>query len=290
LKNNLKVLSSFQVNFFNSRGYLHVPSLLTEKLLSEVEKPIQRWVNRTIKAWIRKGFLADDFGMLPFESRLYKAWEAAGRPSHRQAITEELASKEMFDFISTPALVDVAHDLLDAEDILALKFFVFRPKLPSRAFAIDTPWHQDAQAGLYLNADKFSFITIWVPFVDVDEKNSCLQVSESSHIYLPVFDDAGKGGIHYSIDSSHSNTFTNLVAIPMKRGDILCIHPGLAHRALPNLTEKMRWSLDLRYRSLLDGKIPEPKQGFVCAHTNPALVVRNDKDAFQNLWDKQAIS
>lgn len=37
------------------------------------------------------------------------------------------------------------------------------------------------------------------------------------------------------------------VACPMEIGDVLCFHHLTPHRALPNLSHSVRWSLDVRF-------------------------------------------
>ena len=159
-----------------------------------------------------------------------------------------------------------------------------RPKLPTSAFPIDTPWHQDAQCFPLHGMQLARIITIWIPFMDVDETNSCLQVSEASHINAKVFEDVKNGTIHYSISPEYSDKFINLRSIPMRRGDALCLHQLVAHRALPNMSDKMRWSMDIRYEQFNGADAPVPRRGFVCAHEDPSRIDSTAEAAFHGLW------
>jgi phytanoyl-CoA hydroxylase len=50
------------------------------------------------------------------------------------------------------------------------------------------------------------------------------------------------------VDPSHYESF-EAVACPMNVGDVLCFHQVTPHRALPNLSQKVRWSLDVRFEA-----------------------------------------
>lgn len=280
----LKRLTPEQKTFFVEHGYLHIKSLVPSELIDGAQKSAGRWVGRVIGRWKSKGFIDRDYAELPFDQRLYRAWVAAKRPPYKEYITQEIADQEIYDLLMYKGLIDVVSDLLEGENILASAAYMCRPKLPTEIYPIDTPWHQDAQCTMYQGLDDVNFMTIWMPFMDVTEENSCLQVSEKAHINTGVYEDAKNGTVHYSIHPEFYSKFTNLKSVPMKRGDALCLHRLLPHRALPNKTDSMRWSMDLRYECLPDEKLPSLKRGFVCAHENAGLIVKNPEEAFNDLW------
>lgn len=280
----LKQLTPEQCEFFNRNGYLHVSGFVPESLLNNTQRSIEKWVDRAIHRWIKKGRLSHDFADLPFDLRLYRAWEAAQKPPYKESLTKEIASAEVFNMLAYSGFVDLVQDLLGGNNIQSLAGYMCRPKLPSRAFPIDTPWHQDAQCHVYRKTHDANFITIWIPFMDVDETNACLQVSEASHISKRLFEDAKNGTIHYSIHPEHSDQFTNLRAIPMKRGDALCLHQLVAHRSLPNHTDRMRWSLDIRFERFDSYLAPAPRRGFICAHEDPTKIEDTFEARIADLW------
>lgn len=280
----LKTLTPDQKAFFSENGYLHIQSLVPPELLDGAQKAAARWVSRVINRWKSKGFIDKDYAELPFDQRLYRAWVAANRPPYKEYITQEIADQEIFNLLMYQGLINVVSDLLEGDNILASAAYMCRPKLPTDIYPIDTPWHQDAQCTMYQGLDEVNFMTIWIPFMDVSEENSCLQVSEKAHINTGVYEDAKNGTVHYSIHPKYYSQFKNLKSVPMKRGDALCLHRLLPHRALPNKTDSMRWSMDVRYECLPDEKLPGLKRGFVCMHQNPTMIARTPEEAFDNLW------
>ena len=284
LDRSLRLLKQSDIESFQENGYLHVKSVVPDEVLNNIQKPINNWVERLIRRWKKAGLISSDFSDLPFDMRLYKAWQAAKQPPYKEYITKELESREVFDFLRNQIFVNIAQDLMNGENILALAGYACRPKLPNKDFPLDTPWHQDAQCAMYTGNNKATFVTMWVPFVDVSEANSCLQVSEATHKNTDVFEDAKNGSVHYSIDPKHYEKFSNLKAISMKRGDVLCLHPLLPHRALPNPSDRMRWSMDIRYEKMSSPIPPTPKRGFVCAHEDASVVETSYEEAFRNIW------
>lgn len=38
------------------------------------------------------------------------------------------------------------------------------------------------------------------------------------------------------------------IALPVRKGDVILIHKEIPHRSTPNRTDRIRWSIDLRYQ------------------------------------------
>jgi hypothetical protein len=70
----------------------------------------------------------------------------------------------------------------------------------------------------------------------------------------------------------------------MKAGDVLFFHKKLMHSSLPNKTDGIRWSFDLRYNPIGQATGREWLPGFVArSKSHPELELR-DPVKWANLW------
>ena len=103
----------------------------------------------------------------------------------------------------------------------------------------DFPSHQD----YVYNHGSLNSITIWIPFQDVTVKMGALKVIPKSHLEgsVPV-----KDGLIVNPDLS------KYVPMPMSFGQILVFSQFLHHKSGLNESDKIRFSLQLRYNDLSD--------------------------------------
>lgn len=121
--------------------------------------------------------------------------------------------------------------------------------------AATVPWHQDAG---YMATDSYGVmqVTAWLPLVDSDKENGCLQMVRGGHkrglvashtcawrdtwyIMLAEEEMAQTLGVDMARDT---------VTVPIKKGGILLFSNMIPHRSLPNNSQGIRWSLDLRWQ------------------------------------------
>jgi ectoine hydroxylase-related dioxygenase (phytanoyl-CoA dioxygenase family) len=88
-------------------------------------------------------------------------------------------------------------------------------------------------------------LTCWIPLVDCPLEVGPLQIAAGSHrggVY--DFDiGAGAGGIE--ITERFENSW---VSGPFARGDVLIFHAMTVHKGVPNHSDKLRMSMDVRYQ------------------------------------------
>jgi hypothetical protein len=255
----LRILNEEQIAFYHEQGYLLAKGVIPPDALHLARTVLERWTDQTIQGWVDAGLLADPMREVDFAYRLVRAWNAAGRPRYIRSPRRDLVSREMFDFLRHPAILDVAEDLLGTSEILAHGIFNARPKLPDQKWT-DTPWHQDAQ--YYRDAEHTHVATIWIPLQAVSEENSCLQVAPGYHrgeLYAGYNDEeTGFLGLSKEVRA----TLTG-VPIRMEAGDALCFNQLMPHGALPNRSDAIRWSMDVRYEAAPTATESGKKQGFV---------------------------
>lgn len=264
-----RVLSDDQRQQYNRDGYLLARGAAGPQVLALARQVLERWVDDTIGIWMTQGLLKDPMREVDFAHRLVKAWEAAGRPRYSRSPRRDLVSPEMFRFLSHPDLLDLAEDLLGTTEIFVHGVFNARPKAPDQKWT-DTPWHQDAQ--YFRDAEHVHVPTLWLPLQRVTEKNSCLQMAAGRH----------RGELHEGYNNPESG-FLGMtpaaqatlkgISIEMDPGDVLCFTQKTPHRALPNLSDAVRWSMDVRYEATPTATASGQKLGFVArSRVNPESV------------------
>lgn len=107
-----------------------------------------------------------------------------------------------------------------------------------------TPWHQD-NAVYTPDADDVDIVTVWFPLTEASIEAGCLKCIPGSH-------RQGLRG-HCPSETTDLRIPEELVPedpvlLPMKPGDVLFLHRRTAHASLDNMTDRCRWSFDLRYQ------------------------------------------
>ena len=159
---------------------------------------------------------------------------------------------------------------------------VVRDKPPERYFPADNDyhvglvssfWHQD-QSVFSQDITDIDVITVFLALTDADKEMGCLQVVPGSH----------KGDL-----SLHClNPDPNKLGIPemmlggvrhyveTKLGDVHFHHRRLQHGSLPNLSDRFRFSFDLRYQPTdqASGESAGMPDGFMV----PGFIARSPSD------------
>ena len=237
------VIDQAKVEAYHNDGYLLLPGLFTEADMQPVRLAIEDEVDRLADRFYREGKVSSRFADEPSNRRLVLLCEEA-RESVRiwELRTRAAVTPELYQLVRHPALLDLLTALLGPE-VAWTGSFAVRVKLPEReetAF----PWHQDTQ--YYGNPTRhLHVISVWIPLVDVDERNGCLQLLPGSHRWgllggardservVQMFEDVEQRG--------------KPVVLPMRRGDALAFSNLTCHASTVNTTNEMRWSIDLRY-------------------------------------------
>lgn len=144
-----------------------------------------------------------------------------------------------------------------------------------------TPWHQDNGVVLPV-ADATDIVTVWVAVTEATVENGCLEVIQGSH----------KDGLlqHCPWDGLGLAVPDPLLALdrvracPMRRGDVLFMHRRTCHSSLPNRSEDVRISFDLRYNPVGQPTGREIFPGFVArSRANPDTQL-HDAAAWAQSW------
>ena len=138
-------------------------------------------------------------------------------------------------------------------------------------------------------------LTVWFPLMDANEENGCLQVVPGSHAgkvltHCPGFNP--KTGEAFPALSAQGLQIPptlfkseHAMSVPMKKGDALFLTKKTVHSSLPNISDKIRWSFDLRYQPIGQPTGREIFPGFVArSERNPENIL-NDPKKWHTLWE-----
>jgi phytanoyl-CoA hydroxylase len=246
-------LTSEQVAFFHREGYLVVPDLFAPTEFDDLKAEIAALIEETANRLHAEGKIENTHADAPFEQRLtrllhdnpdlsgvfFRAIEGNAGGGH--------AGKAMYDMILHPRLLDAMQSLV-GEEIIGSSVCRIRPKVPGLAKGV-VPWHQDS--GYFSpHCDRNLIVTCWIPLVDATPENGCLQVLPRTHTNGVVrHHTGGNAGFLVIVDEDLPDSLDNVVTVPVPLGGALFLTNTTPHCSLPNTTDVIRWSIDLRYQS-----------------------------------------
>ncbi len=268
-------LTQAQIEQFNREGYLLLENVLApttfEPLICEFEQVIDRKARELHAA----GLLPELYEDQPFDRRLARMFESMedGSPLWRAVQGKHHKTAGMFAVIMLPTLLDIVESLVGPE-ILAHPQFNSRAKLPHHDVT-DVPWHQDL-GYLDAEAEDTFMVNFWIPLVDATMEMGAMQVIPGSHGWPLIPHE--RLGVYLGIPEEKLPSHEP-VDCPVPSGGILMLQHKTVHRSVPNTSDRVRWSLDIRYcnRHAPTGRAAVP--GFVCrSQERPDLIARSHED------------
>ena len=289
---------------FQEEGYLVVQGLLDpEEDLRPIREEYAALLDRLARRWYEEGRLSSAYEDLPFEPRLIKV-SSETRGEYYSYIDISFTQTDVSDQMPMHHGPAVFHLLRNARLLDAVEQFIgpeiysnpvqhVRIKPPESTLPKEmhgdshvgvTAWHQD-QGVVTEEADQSDILTVWLPVLDAPEEKGCLAVVPGSH----------KRGLisHCTPTAQLKHVYLrdellgpDRVPVPMKAGDALFMDKMTMHGSLPNLSDGIRWSLDLRYNPIGQATGRPWFPGFVArsrAHPEQAL---DDPEEWGRLWDE----
>jgi hypothetical protein len=281
----MNTLTQEQLDSYRAHGYIFLQGVIPEHVIETTKSVFARWVDRLAAQWKEEGLITDLKEDLDFWHRLEVLWNDAGRPRYQRSPRREIVEPDMHAVLGDEALVDIAEDLLGTPEVTAHGVFNARPKLPNQIWT-NTPWHQDVQ---YKGISPHVHVpTFWFPLQKVYPEYSSLGVHPDYHdgkLFEPYEDETGFLGIRPE-DRKHLTSHP----IEMDAGDLLCFTSLTPHHAYTNETDRVRWSLDIRYQAT-DSVDPTEEQeniGFVVRSGTDQSRVENFDQWYAKGWADRA--
>lgn len=237
-------LTASQCAEFHEQGYLPVEGLFAPEDLQPVRDEITRAIDRAADRLTADGTLSRTYAEEPFETRLTRI-TAETDQVYWSLVSGKLHGLGIFGLLTNPKLLDLAESLVGPE-IIASSAYRLRPKVPGFAHGV-VPWHQDS--GYFEPyCDQALIVTIWIPLVDATEERGCLYVMPRAHrneVYRHRRHDSGK----YLVIPDEALPPGEVVPAPVPLGGALLLTNRTPHCSGDNVTDVIRWSMDLRYQS-----------------------------------------
>ena len=258
-------------------GYLLLEDVLAPADLQPLIDDIDAGIDRKAQEACKGGQLRDGFEDAPFDKRLACLHDAMDDPSEiEQEVTgKRLKTAGMFSLITHPAILDIVESVIGPE-ILAHPQFNCQAKMPNETRS-QIPWHQDL-GFLHPEAEATFMVNFWIPLVDVTIENGCLEVIPGSHRAGLKPHGKVSGYPNEGIQDGYVPG-GRAVACPVGKGGVVVFQHKTAHRSFPNRTERIRWSVDIRYSdpSMPTGRDEVP--GFLaCSRAQPGRVATSHVD------------
>ena len=233
------LLNEEQIRHFEDWGYVVARDVLGDAELEPVRAAIAAAVDDKAHELHAEKEIVDLYETASFTRRLVKISQETGTEAF--SWNNQVFSRAIYDLLMAPAVLDVAESLLGPELTVNGDYWV-RPKLPGGRLTT-LPWHQDS--GYYGPASlAVPILSLWIPLVDVDERNGCLKVIPGSNKWglLP----SQSNGTHLE-PTEDVEARGEPKSLPMRAGDILAFGQYTFHASGENSSDEVRWSIDLRY-------------------------------------------
>ena len=284
---------------FQEQGFVVVEGVLDPgKDLQPIVEEYQDLLDKLARQLVGEGRLKSTYRNLPVCERLVRITQETGH-LHTQPLDISLPQSDIahdtpmhtgravFDLLRNPKLLDRVEAFIGPE-IYSNPVQHTRFKLPKRVLpkgdwnglADTVGWHQDR--GVVLpEADESTILTVWIPVTEASEENGCLKVvPESNKHDLQIHCPVSRGGINIPGRLLRRRPVT----VPMRPGSVLFMTRDTIHSSLPNQSDKVRWSFDLRYSPIGQPTGRPLYPGFVARSRSRPESVLTDPEVWSKLW------
>ena len=264
-------LTPEQKQQYDDLGYVLLQGLFEPAELQPLIDEIDMAVDGVARAYHAEERIRSTYEEEGFETRFNKIVEDAGE-AYDEVVGSVLMGPKLFGILSDSRLLDIVEGIVGPE-VHCEGRHRLRPKLPNYGVA-DFRWHEDTayaakrvtyvrqQYGLgaanpraggtfmsrIVAAPQMPEPNFWIPLVPVDEVNGCLHVLPGGHNHTPPYEEQWEPGRFVSeLDDLQP------LVVPMSVGDALLMHQHVPHVSPPNMSDGVRWSVDIRYQ---DGRRP----------------------------------
>ena len=237
-------------DLFNVEGYVILKHVFDQKVLREVQAEMEKLVDLHAHKLLAAGKIQSLFAEEPFETRLYRLYEACQDQAPKFFRTE-LHGAGLYHLFFHPIVLNVVENILGGE-IRLYPNYTARPKFPDWE-GTQVLWHQDGgyteqlKSGEGGSIEALRMVNVWAPLVPARVENGCMQFVPGTH-KLGTVPHLQKE-YYLEIAAEHLDPHvTQAVNIEVDPGDVVLFHNLLFHQGLPNRSKLVRWSLDWRYQ------------------------------------------
>ena len=296
----MPTLTNEQLDHLDTFGFLAVDQVFDpDEVIAPVIDEYCAVLDQLCDELVESGDLAENYAELPFGERVSRVYAETQKvyaqyfdfslpQKNIQRDTPYWAGPAVFAALTNPQLLDVVEQIVGPE-IYSNPVQHVRVKVPEAIAPRDadgnviygaTPWHQDSGV-VNAEADDTDMLTVWFPLMDTDAENGCLQVLPGSHRGEVLTHCSGVQGL--AIPGAMLAE-EQARAVPLPAGGALFLHRKTVHAALPNVSDRIRWSFDLRYQPAGQPTGRASFPGFVARSRSRPDTVLRDPNAWNEMW------
>lgn len=300
-------LSQEDLDHYEEEGFVLVRGLLDpETDIRPVMREYEGVLDRLARDLYEAGEIESTYDDLSFSDRMIACYRDSGRVlsqyfdcSLPQAGTKPdspiWVGPQVFHALRNETLLDVVEDLIGPEvysnPVQHIRIKPPQSVLPDSRMdptsgtkggfdAGVTPWHQD-NGVVQANADETNMLTVWWPLTRATIENGCLQIIPRSHREGVLQHCKRVSGL--AIPDSML-ALDRAYPVPMEPGDVLFLTRRTCHASLPNVSNEVRISFDIRYNPVGQPTGREVFPGFVARSRSNAESELRDPDAWAQSW------
>ena len=279
------MISQDHIDQYNQEGYTIVENVFSKEEL----QPVLNEFEDIVDEYAEKAFSAGKISNKHSDKNVFKRLAALEKDFKGSSVlihTKGQLRPELANLWASPKLLDIVENWV-GKDISGHPVWNIRSKTPQTA-RMTVPWHQDS-AYLKEGAEKTTQPAAWIPFLDVNKNNGCMQVVKGGHDPHRVLnhklekkDGAVKDSWYLFIEDKDIPE-KDIVTCEMKVGSVLFLHQLIPHRSLENFSDDVRWSVDLRFQN------PKDEAGFHTGLVDPIIMRKSEDLNYRpdwNLWFK----
>jgi len=299
------VLTNEQLDLFHQDGFLIVDHVLDDGDLLPLESEYSELLDDVLKKLFDGGRIPSTYEEYSFAGRFALVVSQYPGCVDYFNISLPLINGEVdastyhahtgpavFGLLRNSKILDVVESVIGPE-IASSPVQQMRLKPPQKNLSAEnvthsgvglTTWHQDTVAVLP-EADGTNQLTVWVAVTDANEENGCLVSIPSSH----------REGAHRHVPGVIPREPTvpaNIidgrkgVALPVKRGGLVIFDKNNIHCSLPNRSNQLRWSVDIRYHPVGQPSGRPAFPGFIArSRANPKTELK-DPLVWNQMWQE----
>ncbi|KAK7488659.1 hypothetical protein BaRGS_00020112 [Batillaria attramentaria] len=237
---------------FFEEGYVIVDEFFTQEELDACRVAIARQVDDLANLLYRAGKIKDlytHYGLFERLTKIEAEFPGANIILHKQGRLPQAFR----DIWAHPRMLNVVEQII-GPNIAGHPVWNLRTKTPDNE-ATTVPWHQDSA---YLDNRSYEVmqVTAWIPLLDANRENGCMEVAARGHLKgkVATHQCCWRDTWYVMLDEKEMEKTLDVdlkkdtVLCPVPYGGMLLINNMIPHRSLNNLSNDIRWSLDLRWQ------------------------------------------
>jgi ectoine hydroxylase-related dioxygenase (phytanoyl-CoA dioxygenase family) len=239
------VLEKPNVGFFREHGYQIFRDVVPTDVLNHLRSFSEAQVDQMMDELSALGVKSDPSKAAGDIIRLLST--RSSEISHELRVrmtghfsTESRLSKDFWLVARVPQIRCILQSVLKSDRLRMHMPPMARFVLPNNTEA-GVPAHQDAS----YNSHMTDFVTLWMPLVEIDDECGGVIVYEGrKEGVLPALTRVDHG---IWLKGISTDGLRPVRCVPMSPGDLLIFNPFVVHESMPNLSQKIRFSLDYRF-------------------------------------------